>query len=75
MKKIMIVSLCAFALSISGAAAKPKHHAKKHQSTTGMSSQSTIPGNPYAGGGPSGANQATNRPNASNEIGSGGGNR
>lgn len=72
MKKMMIVSLCALAISISGAAAKPKHHAKKHQSTTtGMSSQSTIPGNPYAGGGPSGANQATNRPNASNEIGSG----
>jgi len=73
MKKILIASLCVFALSITGAAAKPKHHAKKHQHTTtnGMSSQSAIPGNPYAGGGPAGSNQATNRPNASNEIGGG----
>ncbi len=76
MKRILVASLCALALSMTAAAAKSKHHAKKHQSTTtGMSSQSTIPGNPYAGGGPTGANQATNRPNASNEIGSGGGNR
>lgn len=30
-----------------------------------------IPGNPDAGGGPTGANQATNRPNASNEIAGG----
>ncbi len=30
-----------------------------------------IPGNIYAGGGPYGANQATNRPNASNEIAGG----
>ena len=70
MKKILIASLCVLALSITGAAAKPKHHAKK-QSTTSTSSQNTIPGNPNAGGGPTGANQATNRPNASNEIGGG----
>ena len=71
MKKMMIVSLCAFALSINGVAAKPAHHSKKHQFTTGVPSQSPIPGNPYAGGGPAGANQATNRPKASNEIGGG----
>ncbi len=71
MKKILAVSLCAFALSITGAAAKSKHHAKKHEPATGGISQSTIPGNPNAGGGPTGANQATNRPNASNEIGGG----
>lgn len=68
MKKILILSLCAVALTVTGADAKTKH--KKAPQTTGMSS-SGIPGNPNAGGGPTGANQATNRPKASNEIGSG----
>lgn len=71
MKKILIASFCVLALSITGAAAKSKPHVKKQQSTTGISSGNTIPGNPNAGGGPTGANQATNRPKASNEIGGG----
>lgn len=68
MKKILILSLCAVALSFTAADARSKH--KKSHHTTGMS-RGAIPGNPGAGGGPTGANQATNRPKASNEIGSG----
>ncbi len=72
MKKIIIAFLCVFALSANGAAAMQEHsHKKKHHQTTTSMSRSSIPGNPYAGGGPTGFNQSTNSPNASNEIGSG----
>ena len=67
MKKILVASLCVFALSATAAAAKQENSRYHHR--TAETYYSSIPGNPYAGGGPAGSAEATNSPNASNEIG------
>jgi len=75
MKKILAATLCVFALSATGAAAKEHHRHHEMAPETQYApnpynnSSFGIPGNPYAGGGPSGSAEATNSPNASNEIG------
>lgn len=71
MNRILIVSACALVLSVSGAMAKQK---KRHVVSQPAATETSRPpplNNPYAGGGPSGANQSTNSPKASNEIGGG----
>lgn len=67
----MIVAVCALLLSVSGATAKPKKSHTTAQPAATETSRAQGGFNPYAGGGPSGANQATNSPKASNEIGGG----
>ena len=76
MKKILAATLCVLALSATGAAAKQEHHRRhemapetQYAPNSYYNSNFGIPGNPYAGGGPSGSAEATNSPNASNEIG------
>jgi hypothetical protein len=71
MNRILIVSACALALSVSAAMAKQKKHEAARQPAATETSRPQNLNNPYAGGGPSGANQATNSPKASNEIGGG----
>ncbi|CAN5269307.1 hypothetical protein BH10PSE11_BH10PSE11_03300 [soil metagenome] len=71
MTRILTVAVCALVLSVSGAMAKQK---KRPVATKPVAAETSNPpplGNPYAGGGPSGANQATNSPKASNEIAGG----
>ena len=71
MKKIIVITICTLALTVSAASAKQK---KRHAATQPAATEVLRPptsGNPYDGGGPSGANQATNNPKASNEIGCG----
>lgn len=71
MNRMTIVVVSVLVLSVSGAAAKQKksHVTAQPAATAAPRAQSGF--NPYAGGGPSGANQATNSPKASNEIAGG----
>jgi hypothetical protein len=71
MKKIIVITICALALTASAAIAKPKKHRVAKQPAATEVSRPPPSGNPYAGGGPTGANQATNNPKASNEIAGG----
>ncbi len=69
MKKIVIASLCALALSATAAAAQPEHHRHHQTAPDTYNNNFGIPGNPYAGGGPAGSAEATDSPDASNVIG------
>lgn len=71
MNRILIVSICALVLSVSGAMARQKKHHTARKPVATETSRPPPLNNPYAGGGPSGANQATNNPKASNEIAGG----
>ncbi len=71
MNRILIVSACALVVSMSSATAKQKKRDAAKQPVATETSRPQTLNNPYAGGGPSGANQATNSPKASNEIGGG----
>ena len=71
MNNIIAISVCAIILSVSAAEAKPKKHTAATRPAATETSRPQTTQNPYAGGGPSGANQATNSPKASNEIAGG----
>ncbi|MDZ4368491.1 MAG: hypothetical protein U0987_15930 [Afipia sp.] len=71
MNRMIVVTVCALLLSVSGAVAKQKKSKTTTQPAATETSRAQGGFNPYAGGGPSGANQATNSPKASNEIGGG----
>ena len=66
MPKIFIALVCLLAFSAANASAK-----QKARQTAATDANAKYGGNPSAGGGTTGSSQATNSPNASNEIGGG----
>lgn len=71
MIKALVIAICALALSVTAASAKPKKRDTATQPAATETLRAPTSGSAYAGGGPSGANQATNSPKASNEIAGG----
>lgn len=71
MNRMIVIIACALLLSVPAAVAKQKKSQARTQPVATETSRPQTTSNPYAGGGPSGANQATNNPKASNEIGGG----